>query len=303
MVTSLSLEDGLMILDEAFLRTRKIMEGYPNVKFTAEEYQRFYECVYLLCVQRVSSENSRVLYERYKNGLEECVNSLVIPSLENKNDAALLIELLTKWSSYQVMCRWLSRFFSYLDRFFIPRTGAFGLLELATRCFHNMVDARCSNQLIAAALSLINQDRNGEKIDRNMLKNVVEYFGVSKAVGETLYDDFERALLSTCAASYSQIASHGLLHDSCAEYAYKVQWCLNQEDERACQFLDPSLREKLLQVVKSSLVDQVFTKVAEKQQAESYSKSTDFQDLLSKCADLNLQDPGPDRNWNMVQQP
>lgn len=55
-----------------------------------------------------------------------------------------------------------------------------------------------------------------------MLKNVVEYFGVSKAVGETLYDDFERALLSTCAASYSQIASHGLLHDSCAEYAYKV---------------------------------------------------------------------------------
>lgn len=43
MFNELSLESGMMILDEAFSRTRKIMEGYSNVKFSTEEYQRFYE--------------------------------------------------------------------------------------------------------------------------------------------------------------------------------------------------------------------------------------------------------------------
>ncbi|KNA04949.1 hypothetical protein SOVF_194910 [Spinacia oleracea] len=300
MFNELSLESGMMILDEAFSRTRKIMEGYSNVKFSTEEYQRFYECVYLLCVQRTSFDNSRVLYERYKNGLEECINSLVLPALENKNDETLLTELVMKWSSYQLMARWLSRFFCYLDRFYTPRVGVCSLLELAMRCFHNLVNARFDTKLVTAAITLIHQDRNGVRIDRNTLKNVVEYFDIVRTVGGTCYDDFEKALLETSAAHYSQIASHGLLHDSYADYTYKVQWCLNQESERATQFLNPSLREKLLQVVNSCLVD--LTKLAEKQQAENYGKSTDYQDLLSKCADLNIRDPGSDSNWNMVQQ-
>ncbi|XP_021742514.1 cullin-1-like [Chenopodium quinoa] len=303
MVSNLSLGDGMMILDEAFSRTRKIMEGYSNVKFSAEEYQKFYECVYLLCVQRTSFDNSRMLYERYQNGLEECIYSLVLPSLEDKNDAALLTELVVKWSNYQLIARWLSRFFCYLDRFYIPRVGAFGLLELAIRCFHNLVNSRCNSKLVPAAIALINQDRNGEKIDSNILKNVVEYFDIVRTVGGTCYDEFEKALLADSVAHYSQVASHGLLNDSWGDYTYKVQWCLNQESERSSQFLNPTLRDKLLQVVKSCLVDQVVTKFAEKQRAENQGKSADYQDLLSKCADLNLGDPGTDQSWNMVRQP
>lgn len=296
MVYNLSLGDGMMILDEAFSRTRKIMEGHTDVKFSAEEYQRFYECVYQLCVQRTHFDNSRMLYERYQNGLEECIYSLVLPSLENKDDATILTELVVKWSSYQLMARWLSRFFCYLDRFFIPRVGVCGLSELAVRCFHNLVNARFNTKLVTAAIALINEDRNGKKIDRNILKNVVEYFEIVRPVGGTCYDEFEKALLEASAAHYSQIASVGLLHGSYSDYMYKVQWYLCQENERASNFLNPSLKEKLLQVVNSCLIDQVWTKLAEKQQTENYGKSTDYQDLLSKCADLNLGNPSPNLN-------
>uniref|UniRef100_A0A803N0A9 BED-type domain-containing protein n=1 Tax=Chenopodium quinoa TaxID=63459 RepID=A0A803N0A9_CHEQI len=63
MVSNLSLEDGMMILDEAFSRTRKIMEGHSNMCLPAVCPEDFFD-------------NSRMLYERYQNGLEECIYSL-----------------------------------------------------------------------------------------------------------------------------------------------------------------------------------------------------------------------------------
>ncbi|KAL9233299.1 hypothetical protein vseg_008318 [Gypsophila vaccaria] len=298
---SLGVEEGMTILDEAFSKTRKIMEGCSDVKFTAEEYQRFYECVYILCVQRTSSENSKLLYDRYGYGLQECINSLVIPALEDKNDALLLSELVVQWNNYKVMTRWLSKFFSYLERFYIPRVGVPGLLEQSIGIFNNLVNARFSSKFIAAFTSMINRDRNGERCSRDLLKNVMEYFmEVQGSAGKRSYEDLQRTLLSDATAYYSQIASNGLQHDSCATYMYKAQWCLSQETDRANQILDSSSKEKLLQLVKSCLVDQALAKLAEKQQAENCGSSTDYQDLLSKCAGLNIADSGIDPNWKIA---
>ena len=37
------LDEGMMIMDEAIMKAKKIIEGYPETKFSGEEYQRFYE--------------------------------------------------------------------------------------------------------------------------------------------------------------------------------------------------------------------------------------------------------------------
>ena len=70
--------------------------------------------------------------------------------------------------------------------------------------------------------SQINQDRSGEQVDRSLLKNVVEYFLAARSVGGTCYHNFRMALLADAAAYYSQIASNGLLYDSCDDYMRKV---------------------------------------------------------------------------------
>ena len=69
--------------------------------------------------------------------------SQILPALEDKNGAPLLTELMLKWSGYQVFARWLSRFFEYLDRFYVPRVEGFLLLDLAVKCFDDLVS--CSN--------------------------------------------------------------------------------------------------------------------------------------------------------------
>lgn len=39
---SIELDEGLMIVEEAIQKAKKIVEGYPETKFTTEEYTKFH---------------------------------------------------------------------------------------------------------------------------------------------------------------------------------------------------------------------------------------------------------------------
>lgn len=52
----------------------------------------------------------------------------VLPSIKEKHDEFMLKELVNRWVNHSVMVQWMSRFFAYLDRFFISRK-ALGTLE------------------------------------------------------------------------------------------------------------------------------------------------------------------------------
>lgn len=39
---SMKVEEGLMIIDEAIQKVKKIVEGFPETKFTTEEYMKYH---------------------------------------------------------------------------------------------------------------------------------------------------------------------------------------------------------------------------------------------------------------------
>jgi hypothetical protein len=55
----------------------------------------------------------------------------------------MLRELVMRWDNHKIMVRWLSRFFNYLDRDFIPRKSLPALSEVGLMCFRDLV---CSSQ-------------------------------------------------------------------------------------------------------------------------------------------------------------
>jgi hypothetical protein len=63
----------------------------------------------------------------------------VLPSLREKHDEFMLRELVQRWSNHKVMVRWLSRFFHYLDRYFISRRSLTPLKEVGLTCFRELV--------------------------------------------------------------------------------------------------------------------------------------------------------------------
>ena len=65
-----------------------------------------------------------------------CVMSLqVLPVLRDKHDEGLLKELLSRWNNHKIMVRWLSRFFNYLDRYYIQRHNLHSLNDVGLLVF------------------------------------------------------------------------------------------------------------------------------------------------------------------------
>ncbi|OMP03341.1 hypothetical protein COLO4_10482 [Corchorus olitorius] len=281
-------------MDEAITKAKKIIEGYPETKFSGEEYQRFYDCVYFMCTYHSSDEKTMQLYQKFRNSLEESIHSTVLPTLINKHGAHLLREFIVMWSNYKLMARWLCRFFEYLDRFFIPQNGELESLHgISFTCFHKLVFKKLIGTLFDAALTLICQEREGLQIDYILLKNVVDMFvefGDSDYGGSNYYQDFEMKVLADNSNYYSRLASEWLPFDSSTEYINKVFWCLNREKQSASHYLHPGSEAMILQNVRYHLLHKVANKLIEKKQAENSGLVTDHQEMLSKCAGMSLQE-------------
>ncbi|KAH8489984.1 hypothetical protein H0E87_025270, partial [Populus deltoides] len=129
----------------------------------------------------------------------------VLPSLREKHDEFMLREQVKRWANHKVMVKWLSRFFHYLDRYFIARRSLPPLNEVGLTCFRDLVYQELNGKVRDAVISLIDQEREGEQIDRALLKNVLDIF-VEIGMGQMDYyeNDFEAAMLKDIAAYYSR---------------------------------------------------------------------------------------------------
>lgn len=80
-------------------------------------------------------------------------------------------------------------------------------------------------RLVSYFSNQIDQEREGEQIDRALLKNVLDIF-VEIGMGKMDYyeNDFEEAMLKDTAAYYSRKASNWILEDSCPDYMLKVMF-------------------------------------------------------------------------------
>lgn len=79
------------------------------------------------------------LFSCWWNFLCNCYQIQVLPSLREKHDEFMLRELVKRWLNHKIMVRWLSRFFHYLDRYFIARRSLPALNEVGLTCFRDLV--------------------------------------------------------------------------------------------------------------------------------------------------------------------
>ncbi|KAI3443144.1 uncharacterized protein J3R85_000033 [Psidium guajava] len=168
----------------------------------------------------------------------------------------MLRELVKRWANHKVMVRWLSRFFIYLDRYFIARRSLPPLNEVYQELKVKVRDA---------VISLIDQEREGEQIDRALLKNILDIF-VEIGMGQMDYEnDFEAAMLNDSAAYYSRKASSWILEDSCPDYMLKAEECLKREKARVAHYLHSSSEPKLLEKVQHELLSVYASQLLEKE--------------------------------------
>nr|CAB3463929.1 unnamed protein product [Digitaria exilis] len=254
---TIDLEEGWAFMQKGITKLKNILEGKPEPQFSSEDYMMLYTTIYNMCTQKPPHDYSQQLYDKYRESFEEYITSMVLPSLREKHDEFMLRELVQRWSNHKVMVRWLSRFFHYLDRYFISRRSLTPLKEVGLTCFRDLIYQEIKGQVKDAVIALI---------DRALLKNVLDIF-VEIGLGqmECYENDFEDFLLKDTTEYYSVKAQSWILEDSCPDYMIKAEECLKREKERVGHYLHISSEQKLLEKVQNELLAQYATPLLEKE--------------------------------------
>ncbi|KAH9730295.1 Cullin-1 [Citrus sinensis] len=161
---TIDLDQGWDYMQKGITKLKRILEGLPESPFSSEEYMMLYTTIYNMCTQKPPHDYSQQLYDKYKQAFEEYISSMVLPSLSEKHDEYMLRELVKRWANHKVMVRWLSRFFHYLDRYFIARRSLPALNEVGLTCFREQVyDAlknKAKDAIIALAEECLKKERD-----------------------------------------------------------------------------------------------------------------------------------------------
>ncbi|CAM8918313.1 unnamed protein product [Rhodiola kirilowii] len=262
----IELDQGWEYMQSGITKLKNILEGVPETQFSSEDYMMLYTTIYNMCTQKPPHDYSQQLYDKYKLAFEDYIRESVLPSLREKHDEFMLRELVRRWGNHKIMVRWLSRFFYYLDRYFIARRSLPPLHDVGLICFKELVYEVVKDKVRDAVISLIDQEREGEQIDRALLKNILDIF-VEIGMGsmDQYENDFEKAMLDDTAAYYSRKASNWILEDSCPDYMLKAEECLKREKDRVGHYLHSSSETKLLDKVQNELLTVYASQLLEKE--------------------------------------
>jgi len=262
----INLEDGWSFMQNGIEKLRKILEDDAQEPFTPEEYINLYTTIYNMCTQKPPHDFSQQLYERYREAFNAYIISDVLPALREKQGEYMLKELVKRWDNHKIMVRWLSRFFNYLDRYYIQRHNLAQLKDVGMLCFRDLVYSELKKNVKDAVLALVDKERDGEQVDRALVKNILGIFVEMGMGGMEAYEqDFEAHLLTNTAAFYSRKASVWIDEDSCPDYLVKAEDCLKREKERVGHYLHASSESKLLKEVEKEVLAAYETQLLEKE--------------------------------------
>nr|CAB3473138.1 unnamed protein product [Digitaria exilis] len=266
------IDDGWKHMKQGIATLRRILADEPDVSFNSESYMALYTTIYNMCTQKAPHDYSEQLYDKYKEALDEYITTTVLPSMREKHGEFLLRELVLRWKNHKVMIKWLSRFFHYLDRYFISRRSLPSLKSVGWESFKTLVFDEFKATVTTVVIAMIDEDREGQIIDRALVKNVLDvYIELSQDPsgsdsGLKLYSqDFQDAFQQGTIDYYSKKAQTWIMEDTCPEYMLKAEESLQKEKERVGHYLHSSTEPILMEAAQGELLAKNIDRILNKE--------------------------------------
>lgn len=229
---------------------------------------RAYRTCYDMCTQRSPYNWSRELYQRHGETIERYLTTNVLPALRDKTGQGgtiLLRELQHRWNNHQIMNKWLKKFFTYLDRYYVKHHSLPTLSQAGLRCFRTNIYDEMKQDTTQAILGLINDERNAQIIDKSLVKSIVElYENMGMGSLDAYNADLEEPLLNSTRDYYAK-KREDWINDSTPDYLIKAEEALNEERTRVADYLNSSSENKILKVVEEEILEKVETILLEKE--------------------------------------
>lgn len=221
-----------------------------------------------MCTQRSPYNWSRDLYDRHGQTITSYLNEKALPALQGKtgqDPSILLSELKKRWENHQIMNKWLKRFFTYLDRYYVKHHSVPTLEEAGLRSFRANIYDSLKGETTSAILKLVDDERKGRFIDKSLVKSIVELY---EAMGmgnlDRYIQDLEEQILDDTRQFY--IGQRDIwMNESTPEYLKKAEEALGAERTRVGEYLNNSTEKKVLTVLDEELLESVESTLLEKE--------------------------------------
>lgn len=220
-----------------------------SVLFAHADYMTAYTVVYNMCTQKLSANSSAKLYQFHEDVLRDYLTINVLASLQKKTGDGLLTEFASRWDSFQILNRWMKKFFTYLDRYYVTHQNLPGLAENGKRIFKHAVFDQVAPQNVSKSLLVkIQQERNGQDVDQDLIRRCVEVY---KQVGTTQVSAFEtyeltleQPFLDATKDFYSAKAQEWMETESTPSYLLLVEEALERESLRVRAYMHAPVSEQ-----------------------------------------------------------
>ncbi|XP_025195333.1 cullin-3-B-like [Melanaphis sacchari] len=199
--------------------------------------------------------------ERLYNGMRETVSA----HLETKVREDVLVALNNNflqtldecWRDHQTSMVMIRDILMYMDKVYVKNNEVDSVYNLGLVLFRDIIvrHDRIRDHLRETLLSMVMKERNGEVIDRIALKNACQMLMILGIQNRLVYqEDFECPFLAQSSEFYNVESQMLLAENSASIYIKKAESRINEEAERAKNYLDVSTESRVIQVVEEELI-------------------------------------------------
>eukprot|EP00659_Diplonema_papillatum_P019229 gene19229-29613_t len=254
-----TLEEDCEKLQAAFDKVVNTVESGYVRPISPEEQMAIYKVVYDQCT--FSSGNAPntipdVLYNRYGDMVTRYLKERRFESAGMPSEALLRL-VVRRWENHKMIVKTTVKLVGYLDRFFTKHTSVDSTSEKGLRCFLTHVYTPVKEDLRNAIFQHIEREREGEVVERALLRQAVMVFiemGIGIEPFKVYLTDFEAPFLAFTGQFYQREASKWVVENSATEYMKKAEQRLMEEAQRAEAYLHRNSEKRLIKVVEEKLL-------------------------------------------------
>ncbi|KAF1479775.1 Cullin-4A, partial [Eudyptula minor novaehollandiae] len=237
-----------------------------SIKYNLEE---LYQAVENLCSYKVSA----TLYKQLRQVCEDHVKAQILqfreyPFLVHRNDSLdsllFLKKINTCWQDHCRQMIMIRSIFLFLDRTYVLQNSMLpSIWDMGLELFRNHVisDKQVQNKTIDGILLLIERERNGEAVDRSLLRSLLSMLSDLQQVYK---ESFEQRFLEETNCLYAAEGQRLMQEREVPEYLHHVNKRLEEEGDRVITYLDHSTQKPLIACVEKQLLGEHLKAILQK---------------------------------------
>lgn len=245
---------------ETWVKLQEAVNAIHTRHAIRSSLEELYQAVENMCSYKMSAS----LYDQLKQVCEAHVKSNIHQFLQENIGYEQFLKMMdTCWQSHCRQMIMIRSIFLFLDRTYVLQNSAIlSIWDMGLDSFRNHIVGHriVQNRTVDGLLQLIERERNGETVDRHLLKSLLRMLSDLQ-----IYQNaFEKKFLEASDRLYRAEGQRLMEERDVPEYLLHVEKRLDEESERLLHYLDQSTKKPVISCVEKQLLEQHLSQILQK---------------------------------------